>query len=343
MSATKRNTRPMCGKIGCNVKIKPDEKFITCEKCRISYHITCTNFDQATYDDIKEKSIFADLIWCCDTCRPIIRKIMGLIDKIDDKIKEMDNTLEEFQNKVDGRLSNIENRFGDEMKSITVTLEQLKLSSNSSSSEAPKPYPTLSQNKKPKEPATKHTILIKPDDEKNPFSDESWSKIVKDSIEPKLKNVPVSKSVRTKDGFGVLFFPSIKQRDLAASNLKDTCKLESQSRDVKSILPKLKINGIPKDNFLKVEKQVIKQAIIDKNTTIKELVENHGKTLEVLFFNDEQNTKYCFAVIKVDVEVKNAIFAQGKKIFIGLSSCRITERHHIIQCYKCHQFGHKKR
>ena len=201
----------------------------------------------------------------------------------------------------------------------------------------------LSEKNKMKEPVTKHTILIKSDDEKKkPFSDESWSKVVKDSIEPKLKNVPVSKTIRTKDGFGVLFFPNIKQRDLAASNLKDTCKLEPQNRDVKSILPKLKINGIPADNFLKIEKQTIKQAILDKNPTIKDLVENHDKTLEVLFFKEEQNTKYCFAVIKVDIEVKNAIFSQGKKIFIGLSSCWITERHHILQCYKCQQFGHKK-
>ena len=63
---------------------------------------------------------------------------------------------------------------------------------------------------------------------------------------------------------------------------------------------------------------------------------------EVVFINDEKDNKYSFAIIKVDPEIKQAIENMGNKIYIGMSCCKITERYHLTQCYKCQRFGHKK-
>lgn len=33
--------------------------------------------------------------------------------------------------------------------------------------------------------------------------------------------------------------------------------------------------------------------------------------------------------------------SQGRKIYMGLSSCRVSDRYHLVQCYCCQEFGHK--
>ena len=44
----------------------------------------------------------------------------------------------------------------------------------------------------------------------------------------------------------------------------------------------------------------------------------------------------------MDIEVKDAIAKKGNKLFIGMSACRITDRYHLIQCYQCQEFGHRR-
>ena len=62
---------------------------------------------------------------------------------------------------------------------------------------------------------------------------------------------------------------------------------------------------------------------------------------EVLFINKDKRTQNSFAVIKVDEAVQKVIITHGRKIYIGLSSCWVSERYHLIQCYRCQAFGHK--
>ena len=190
---------------------------------------------------------------------------------------------------------------------------------------------------------TKHTILVKPDtNDGEKFSAETWNQVVKQSIKPKLRNVPVTKSVITKNGKGVLFFPNQETRNEAAKHLKETCSIEVQDKSYKTILPKLKISSIPKQFFDKIDCSVIKNEILEKNSTLKQLVENEKKSLDIIFINDEKDDKYCYAVMKVDEEVKNIISAQGMKIYLGLSLCNVSERYHLFQCYACQNFGHRK-
>ena len=67
---------------------------------------------------------------------------------------------------------------------------------------------------------TKHTILVKPDtNDGEKFSVETWNQVVKQSIKPKLRNVPVTKSVITKNGKGVLFFFQIKKQEMKQQNI----------------------------------------------------------------------------------------------------------------------------
>ena len=64
--------------------------------------------------------------------------------------------------------------------------------------------------------------------------------------------------------------------------------------------------------------------------------------MDVIFISDEKNSNYCYAVMKVDDDIKKLISAQGMKIYLGLSLCNVSERYHILQCYTCQRFGHRK-
>ena len=44
----------------------------------------------------------------------------------------------------------------------------------------------------------------------------------------------------------------------------------------------------------------------------------------------------------MDLMIKDEIMKLGNKLFIGLSSCKVTERYHLLQCYRCQSFGHKR-
>ena len=188
----------------------------------------------------------------------------------------------------------------------------------------------------------KHTITIKPKDDEDAdvFTQETWN-TVKNSIKPKLKNIPVKKATLTKNGVGVIFFSNKNTRDEAITGLKDTYKIEVQDKKLKSILPKLRIGGIPKEQLDKVDKMEIKKEILNKNSAIQRLVESEKKVFEIIFVNDERDEQYCYAVVKVDEEIKNIILSHGRRVYLGFTSCRVTEQFHILQCYACQKFGHK--
>jgi hypothetical protein len=191
--------------------------------------------------------------------------------------------------------------------------------------------------------STKHTIVVKPKDSKNNmFSEESWSNVVKTTIEPNLRSIPVNKSIKTKSGKRVIFFPSAESRDLAASKLQDTCIIESQDKSTKTLYPKIKISDIPTDYLDGQAKQQIQEAILKKNPAINDLVSKKAKILEVLFVQKENRGNSSYAVVKVDDAIRKAIISQGRRVYMGLSSCRVFDRYHLVQCYSCQEFGHKK-
>ena len=113
MSASKGRTRPPCGKKNCNVKIKPDDKHLKCENCKSLFHINCSNFDEEVYDSLIKSSMLNEIIWCCTICRPKVKKIIGIIDAIDDKLNEVDNIINEFKTTVNTRLEKLENNLED--------------------------------------------------------------------------------------------------------------------------------------------------------------------------------------------------------------------------------------
>lgn len=306
-------------------------KQIICSSCFNVFSNDTLNIDDTFFESLRLKK-YKGVSWQCDKCtdkhsaeniniKQIICDMKADLkaDLCNEIKKEIDSLNTTFLNKINAMLS-----------------KELITDSNKNKE--------VTSHRDLHDTQTKHTILVKPDINNvgEKFSSETWSDVVKKSIKPMLKNVPVTKSVITKNGKGVLFFPNQETRNEAAKNLKETCSIEVQDKNYKTILPKLKVSSIPKQYFDRLDCSVLKNEILEKNSTIKHLVENEKKTLDVIFINDETNLNHCYAVMKVDNDIKNAISAQGMNIYIGLSRCNVSDRYHLVQCFSCQNFGHRK-
>ena len=301
-----------CGS-SCNTLISETDDFLNCEKCKNDFHLKCTLFDPEVFALLKTKDSFGDVLWRCSTCKT-------------ETNGDSTNSLLLIINELRSRIESIQKQMENLIGSSAGKLEVVQPSK-----------PIAQQNT-----FTKHTILVKSNDsEDNSFSEKSWSSIVKKSIEPNLRNIPVNRSIRTKNGKGVIFFPSAESRNLAASKLQNLCTIELQDKSNKVLYPKIKISEIPTDYLGEQEKQNIKSAILEKNPAIEDLVSKEGKLLEVLFVQKENHGNGSYAVVKVDDTIRKAVMSQGRKIYMGLSSCRVSDRYHLVQCYCCQEFGHK--
>ena len=93
-------------------------------------------------------------------------------------------------------------------------------------------------------------------------------------------------------------------------------------------------------------KESLKKDILDKNPEIFKMVEEE-KTFEVLFIQ-ETNQGENRAVIRIDPEILNHLnnLKQMRRtnavIYVQNTACRFFNRFHIVQCYQCQSFGHRK-
>ena len=70
-----------------------------------------------------------EIIWCCTICRPKVKKIIGIIDAIDDKLNEVDNIINEFKTTVNTRLEKLENNLEDKSNEVQSIVENKQLKS----------------------------------------------------------------------------------------------------------------------------------------------------------------------------------------------------------------------
>ena len=75
---------------------------------------------------------------------------------------------------------------------------------------------------------------------------------------------------------------------------------------------------------------------------INSLIEK-GHTFDVLFVKDKRNdVPRATAVIKVDKKIYDEIRMLNYKIYVDFHRCKVHDRFHLAQCYKCQKFGHTK-
>ena len=78
-----------------------------------------------------------------------------------------------------------------------------------------------------------------------------------------------------------------------------------------------------------------------KNDELKKCLENSKKCIfDVLFFAKNKDEKPIYAIVKVSPDIKNVV-SKNTRLFINMSSHRVTDCYHILQCYRSQSFGHK--
>lgn len=190
----------------------------------------------------------------------------------------------------------------------------------------------------------KHSVLITPAANNN-LSPTKWNEVAKNNITSKLIDVQVNKLGLTRKGEYFINFPNKQSQDKAIEYLKSDYSIKAQSKTI-GILPKITICDIDSELYKETDKQKLMNNILSKNPNIKKLVDE-GCCFEILFIQTQHQSSNR-AILKVDPKILyhlNKLKEQHKTnavIFIQNSACRFYNRFHIIQCYQCQSFGHRK-
>ena len=140
-----------------------------------------------------------------------------------------------------------------------------------------------------------------------------------------------------------MLFPNNESRNAAAKKLESECKVTLQDKNTKSVYPTIKIYGIPRDKYNEGNLDNLREELLKKNTFLKTFVsELKKKTFEVIFVSKTKDSNFVYAVVRVDPEIKTAIQNNENRLYLGLSTCKVTSQYHLVQCYSCQKFGHKR-
>ena len=246
------------------------------------------------------------------------------------KIEKSDTDMVNLNMKIDQIMEKLD-KIKDNTSDIDVKIGNTSKSTNKES--------TCEQGLENEEPQ-KHGMIISPNEDVN-FSQSTWREIAT----KKLSSVQINKVSTTKSGQCYIKFPNKQNQQKAMEVLKDEFKVTAESKII-GISPKITIYDLDSETYCANSQEKLKKDILIKNPEIKNLVDD-GKTFEILFIKEKhQNGNQ--AVVKVDPEILNALNNLKKirktnaVIFIQNSACRFYNRFHILQCYQCQSFGHRK-
>ena len=181
----------------------------------------------------------------------------------------------------------------------------------------------------------KHIIVIEDKQNKdNKYDSDSWSKVVKSSLNGKLKNIPVQKSLVNKSGQGCIFFPTKDDQEQAQSVLQSDYTVSLSTKKKRMLLPKLKVFRID-PSYKRDDKEVLKLALIEKNSNIAAYVKD-GHTFEVIVIDELRH----YAVLKMSPEIRSSIIVKGS-VYLDMQSLEVKDHFHTVQCFSCQEYGHK--
>ena len=203
----------------------------------------------------KRENLIDSMLSMKEVCCNLFDVVLNLSDKVVSKTPQLDkitDALETSFNKLSADLTkNLANAFIKPSQSATNDVD----------------YPALN--------AEKHMVILANNDqsETNPkFSTTAWSDIVKTKLTTKLKNVPIEKTLLSKDGKGCIFLPTKKiQEEVKQALENDTdFSVTADSKPRKSVLPKLKIFNIDTGKYN--DKNTLRSAILQKNSDINNII-----------------------------------------------------------------------
>ena len=236
-------------------------------QCHTQYEDAIALFAGKTKGEVYEKgsntrSIMVDAIFSLkDVCATLFDAVVDMSSK--QQATDDGNLLKRFENILTNSFDNFATKFQCN-KSENVICEPVHQSKNKE----------------------KHVIVLNGKQGEKKFNEQSWADAVKNTVSNELKSIPVERSVLSKEGNGCLFFPDKESQVQAQNVLNSHFAVEAVTKTQKTILPKIKVFDV--DNAIYSDKNVLRQAILDKNPEINALVMN-GDTLDVILINANRN------------------------------------------------------
>ena len=269
-----------------------------------TFLLQCTTLNKAVYDAIKSNQCFDEVYWRCNTCKLISTK---------------PSTIE---------LLNMFN----ELKTRVETLE----SQSGKSTLSKKSISAPDEKKKTIQNHVTHQVIVSIDP-KEKLTEKTFA----DKVKANLHTVPVTGIKVINDGNqGIINFPDENCQTDGLSKLSNDFKAQPNNRPQRSLFPKVTIFGIRSSDYNNSDHKKLKQAISDKNPSLRTLFDQEN-SFEILFIKEDvRRDGSSFAAVKVNKEVYSAIRALKYQIYIDFSRCNISDRLRIIQCYRCQRFGH---
>ena len=151
----------------------------------------------------------------------------------------------------------------------------------------------------------------------------------------------------------VIGFPNLVSKEKGKSILSQCSSMQRfgfMFSDRQKALPKITVANIPNDIFSDISqnlpredyrtqcKAILKSHIIMKNIEIKNFIDD-SHVFDVVFIN--VGDKYTTAGIRISPQIHSFLMGHGnQKLFIRNSSCLVSDRFLIKQCFKCQKIGH---
>ena len=146
-----------------------------------------------------------------------------------------------------------------------------------------------------------HQITYIPKDKQN-FSLKTFSEVIKG----KLANVPINRVGITKNGEGYIKLPSKNVCEAALKNLNCLENIKAATFDKRSMLPKITVLDLDKDLYSNDNKDQLKTAILNKNSSIKECVDD-GRDFDIVFIAPDKKNNFAKAVIRIHPDILKTI------------------------------------
>ena len=353
----------ICGE--CGKPEGPGETWINCSVCNLWFHCKCQHLDKKAYETINKYK--DNLNYKCNACKGqsdsvkptvdesitglyanmnqvkhVVLKLMDEFHALKQETVYLHKDINLLKTKVD-TLSKPDSSMKDMVKDLSARVDNLSEKSKSFGDSVLKklesqpslPAPILTDV--PSNPVvptyaqttTKNIIVLKANDETKKAADHHRS------IAEALNKIPVNDTRVSKSGHLVLELKDKKTMESALNIIKQSEKQLNVEASVKNkITPKICIANISE----LADMSCITDDIINKNGWLKTLV-SQGKLFSLITkFKNKRNG--FDLVFKVSPEIRKCLRDRTDEILTPYSVCKVYDRYHVIQCYKCLEFNH---
>ena len=319
-----------CG--ACGRKVAKSAKALACDLCRLWYHMSCDGLTDSDYDFMKSRKglgfrwFYGKWISSADSAVGSDRTA----NQVDEKLSSIVAAVEG----INQRLGDLEARIGFTGDSGPLSFAVVVRRTISEVRGSEEPDTRVRDHGRTRVIKNEKVLVLKPRCHEGASA--TPSSLSADGLTNVLKSIPVKSCRATSCGSVVVKFlhgeAKTEAKALGGSSSDFTNVAVSEP---KKMLPKMTLLDVPP--FLP-DGEII-SGILDKNPQIKESL-NAGHTLTLVFSRVRDGKK--MAVLKMSLEVRNAIARSGNHVFLGLTSCHTFDRFWATQCRHCQKFSHTK-